>query len=58
MNNEKFIESFEIDEWEIETEDGEKLIITGNNPVWLPDLHCYRRVEDLEIGDVVLSLKD
>ena len=46
-------------EWyEIETEDGEKLIITGNNPVWLPDLHCYRRVEDLEIGDVVLSLKD
>lgn len=42
-------------EWyEIELEDGKTLIITGNNPVWLPELNCYRRTDELKIGDSVL----
>ena len=42
-------------EWyEIELEDGTKLTITGNNPVWLPTLNCYRRVDELKEGDYVL----
>lgn len=41
-------------EWyEIELEDGTKIQITGNNPVWLPELNAYRKVEDLT-GDEVL----
>lgn len=41
-------------EWyEIELENGKTIKITGNNPVWLPELHCYRKVEDL-IGDEFL----
>ena len=39
---------------EIELEDGTKLTITGNNPVWLPTLNCYRRVDELKQGDYVL----
>lgn len=39
-------------EWfEIELEDGRKLVITGNNPVWLTKERCYRRVDELVIGD-------
>lgn len=35
-------------EWyEIETESGEILKLTGNHPVYLPDLNCYRRVDEL-----------
>lgn len=42
-------------EWyEIELEDGRKITITGNNPVWLPELNCYRRTDELKIGDVLL----
>lgn len=41
-------------EWyEVELENGQKLEITGNNPVWLPKLSVYRRAEDLEVGDVL-----
>jgi hypothetical protein len=43
-------------EWyEIELEDGKNLIITGNNPVWLPELNVYRRVDEL-IGDEILLI--
>lgn len=36
-------------EWyEIELEDGRKITITGNNPVWIPELKCYRRVDELD----------
>ena len=36
-------------EWyEIELEDGRKITITGNNPVWLPELNAYRRVDELD----------
>lgn len=38
-------------EWyEIELENGKKITITGNNPVWLPVEQCYRRVDELK-GD-------
>lgn len=44
-------------EWyELELENGQTLKITGNNPVWLPELGCYRAVENLKIGDSVLVL--
>ena len=43
-------------EWyKITLEDGTELIITGNNPVWLPELNCYRRTDELKIGDVLLK---
>lgn len=41
------------DWYEITLEDGRTIQITGNNPVWLPDLNCYRKVEDLNINDVL-----
>ena len=42
-------------EWfEIELETGQKITITGNNPVWLPELNCYRKVDALKIGDTLL----
>lgn len=42
-------------EWyEIELEDGTILKITGNNPVWLPELNCYRKAELLNVSDVLL----
>jgi len=43
------------DWYEIELEDGSKITITGNNPVWLPELNCYRNTEDLSVGDVLLK---
>jgi hypothetical protein len=43
------------DWYEIELEDGSKIEITGNNPVWLPELNAYRKVEDLT-GDEVLLI--
>ena len=43
-------------EWyEVELEDGSKITITGNNPVWLPIEKAYRKVEDLK-GDEYLLL--
>lgn len=42
-------------EWyEIELENGTKLIITGNNPVWIPTLEAYRRVDELNGNEYVL----
>lgn len=42
-------------EWyEIELENGQKITITGNNPVWLPELKCYRRADELKENDVLL----
>ena len=42
-------------EWyEIELENGTILKITGNNPVWLPELNCYRKAELLNVSDVLL----
>ena len=42
-------------EWyDIELEDGIILTITGNNPIWLPELKCYRSVDSLVGGETVL----
>lgn len=41
-------------EWlEIELEDGKKIEITTNNPVWLPELNCYRIAKELIVGDIL-----
>jgi hypothetical protein len=43
-------------EWyEIEFEDGRKLKITGNHPVYLPKLKCWRRVDELKPDDLTLK---
>jgi len=45
-------------EWyEIELEDGKKITITGNNPVWCPELGLYRRVDELN-GEEKLLISD
>jgi hypothetical protein len=50
-----FFVSDDTKEWfEIETENGITLKITGEHLVWLPLLQCYRKVKNLEINDVVL----
>ncbi len=42
-------------EWyEIELENGKKITITGNNPVWLPVEQCYRRVDELNGNEYFL----
>lgn len=42
------------DWYEIELEDGTTIKITGNNPVWLPQLESYRNAEKLKVGDSLL----
>ena len=45
-------------EWyEIELEDGRKITITGNNPVWVPEINGYRRVDELN-GDEYLQISE
>jgi len=39
--------------YEIELDNGVTLKITGNNPVWLPELGVYRRVDEL-VGDELI----
>ena len=34
--------------YEIETESGAKIKATGNHKVFLPDLKCWRRVDELD----------
>jgi intein/homing endonuclease len=33
--------------YEIELEDGRKIKITGNHNVFIPEIECYRRVDEL-----------
>lgn len=42
-----FIKENNDDWYELETEDGDIVRLTGNHPVFLPDLNCYRRVDQL-----------
>jgi len=43
------------DDWyEIILENDDKIILTSNHYIWLPQLNCYRMVKDLKIDDVVL----
>lgn len=44
-------------EWfEIVLDSGEKLTITGNHMVYMPKLDCWRRVDELEIGQSLMVL--
>ena len=44
-----------INNWfEIELEDGTTVKLTGNHKVWLPNLECYRRVDELTEDDEFL----
>jgi len=46
-----------INNWyEIELEDGTTIKLTANHEVWLPNLNCYRAVEDLTVDDEFLVL--
>lgn len=40
----------EVQWFEIETDDGKTLKLTGNHKVFLPELNCWRRVDEL-VGD-------
>jgi len=43
------------DDWyEIETEDGERLVITGNHQVFLPEINAYRETSLLKVSDILL----
>jgi tRNA-binding EMAP/Myf-like protein len=45
----------EVEDWiEITTEDGKVLTVTPNHLVWLPELNCYRRADQIEEGDILL----
>ena len=45
-------------EWyEIELEDGKKITITGNNPIYIPSTKAYRRVDELK-GDETLLISE
>ena len=43
--------------YELETENGEKIKLTGNHLVYLPELNCYRRVDQLEGNEKILLKK-
>jgi len=42
------------DWYEIELENGQKIVITGNNPVWENLTSMYLQVKDLRVGDELL----
>lgn len=50
----KFVSETETEWFEIETESGSMLRVTGSHRVWLPRLNCYRRVDELKEGDEFL----
>jgi len=43
--------------YEIELESGEKIKITGNHLVYLPDLSCWRRVDELNGNENLMVIK-
>lgn len=44
----------DIQWYEIELDNGEKMKLTGNHLVWLPESACYKQVDKLNEEDVVL----
>lgn len=43
--------------FDIELENGENIKITGNHKVWLENLECYRRVDELKEGDEIMFIE-
>jgi hypothetical protein len=41
--------------YEIETENGQKIRVTGNHLIYLPKIKAYRRADELVEGDVILQ---
>lgn len=62
FNNEIFYDNIidysiqeNINNWyEIELENGHKLLLTGNHKIWIPSLMCYRSVTDLTGDEEIL----
>lgn len=52
-----YIQCTDIGWYEIKTEDGNTLLLTGNHRVWLPELNCYRRVDELTGEESLLSFE-
>lgn len=42
--------------YELETESGEKIKITGNHQVYLPELKCWRRVDELDGNESLMLI--
>jgi tRNA-binding EMAP/Myf-like protein len=40
--------------YEVELDDGRVIALTENHRVWLPELECYRRADELSVGDEVI----
>lgn len=54
-----FVQESENDEWyELETENGEVIKLTGDHRVYLPDLDCYRRVDELNGDEKVVVMAE
>lgn len=54
---EHFISNEEIQWYEIELADGRVIQVTANHLFYLPDLHCYRRADELSVDDIALILE-
>lgn len=55
MKNAIDIQEDNNDWFEVELENGKKIILTGNHRVFLPHLKCFRRTDLLKVGDDILS---
>ena len=40
--------------FEIELEDGKLITLTGNHRIWIPELRCWRRADDLNGSETIL----
>jgi hypothetical protein len=45
------------DWYELTTKNHKIIKLTGNHRVYLPEYHCYRKVNELKEGDIVLALE-
>lgn len=51
-----FFKSDEDIQWyEVETDNGNIITVTGDHPIWIPNLKCYRKVSELSVGDLILT---
>jgi hypothetical protein len=41
------------DWYKITTDDGKNIIVTGDHYIWMKELHCWRQVRELMVGDEV-----
>jgi len=54
-----FVQETKNEEWyELETEEGELIKLTGDHRVYLPNLDCYRRVDKLNGDEKVVVITE